>query len=286
MSRSICKTIVFVAIIALPIAVLGQTPTRISGHVLDATGATISNATVTLKSASGENRATGSTNQNGDFELAVADRAAAYELLIEVPGLIPIRKEIVAAGEFVEVPTLVMQAASTTCPIFVDTRIAYNHAQIHSDLTPPQGAKSRPPDEPIRTTMCDLYSHPDQYVGKMVAVRAGVKAADLWMWDLTGECASWMNVMVSLPQQTQPPSDVLLIRDLAFQKLFDSLHAGMNVQATFEGRFEAVFTWHDKTRITIGNPSQRGFGKRHQYDGRLILSRVSDVTARPAPAKR
>jgi hypothetical protein len=94
-----------------------------------------------------------------------------------------------------------------------------------------------------------------------------------------------MGVIMSFPEQIEPLPDVRLIRDASFYGLFDALHRGMNVQATFEGRFEAAFTWHDNKRIMVGNRQQRGFGKKHEYGGRLILYRVSDVLARQVPRR-
>ena len=93
-----------------------------------------------------------------------------------------------------------------------------------------------------------------------------------------------MGVIVTLPDQIKPRPDFDVIRDLSFSEFFDNLRRGMNVQATFEGRFEAVFTSRNRTRILVqGQKQSRGFGKDGQYGGRITLRRISDVLARPKP---
>src|SRR5579872_2762111 len=82
-----------------------------------------------------------------------------------------------------------------------------------------------------------------------------------------------------------PKPDFDVVRDESFNQLFDGLRKGMNVQATFEGRFEAVYSWQNHKQIWIGGTEgkSKGFAKKHQYGGRIVLRRVSDVLARRVP---
>ncbi len=57
----------------------------------------------------------------------------------------------------------------------------------------------------------------------------------------------------------------------------------MKVQATFEGRFDAVYTRRNQKRVWVadGGDKSKGFGKKGQYGGRIVLHRVSEILARP-----
>jgi hypothetical protein len=45
--------------------------------------------------------------------------------------------------------------------------------------------------------------------------------------------------------------------------------------ATLEGRFDPVFVWKEKRHIRLADGE--GFGKKHRYDGRLVMRRISEV---------
>lgn len=139
----------------------------------------------------------------------------------------------------------------------------------------------------VKATLCDLADQPEQFIGKMVEVRASVAGNDLWIDDFEQKpgCSSWMGVILALPEKVNPKPDFDVVRDESFSQLFDSLRKGMNVQATFEGRFEAVYSWqnHKQVWITGAEEKSKGFGKKRQYGGRIILHRVSDVLARRVP---
>ena len=64
-----------------------------------------------------------------------------------------------------------------------------------------------------------------------------------------------------------------------------SLPGANPIDATYEGRFDAAFAWRDHKWIKLGqgNGSQEGYGKGHEYDGRIVLHQVSDVWAEPLP---
>jgi hypothetical protein len=149
------------------------------------------------------------------------------------------------------------------------------------------GAQSENERAPVKTTLCELAQHPEQYIGKMVKVRASVAGNDLWIDDFeqAPACTCWMGVIVVLPEQVKPKPHFDAVRDDSFNQLFADRHKSMNVRANFEGRFDAVYTWRNRKRIWIGESTekQKGFGKKGQYGGRIVLYRVSDVLARPVP---
>lgn len=157
---------------------------------------------------------------------------------------------------------------------------------LHDMLSAAQ-LKSEP--APVKATLCELAQHPEQYIGKMVEVRASVAGNDLWIDDFEQKpaCPSWMGVIVVLPEQVKPSADFDAVRDDSFTQFFDDLHKGMNVQATFEGRFEAVRSWRNQKQIWVGEAREKskGFGKKGQYGGRIVLLRVSDILARHVPRK-
>jgi hypothetical protein len=140
-----------------------------------------------------------------------------------------------------------------------------------------------------RVSLCDLAQHPEQYNGKMIEVRASVASDELSIDDFEQKpgCSAWMGVLVVLPDQLKPKPGFDVIRDDAFNQFFEALHNGMNVQATFRGKFDAMYTWKDKKQVWIGNDqeSQKGFGKKGQYGGRITLQSVSDILARPLSRK-
>jgi hypothetical protein len=143
---------------------------------------------------------------------------------------------------------------------------------------------------PAVTSLCELAQNPDVFNGIMVRVRAsamGVAIKDLWIDDFEQKpaCSAWMGVVVVLPEQIRPHSEFDVVRDASYQQFCEKIR-NMNVQATFEGRFEAVYTWKDHKRIWIASAQgQRGFGKKGRYGGRIVLYRVADVVARSIPRR-
>jgi hypothetical protein len=139
--------------------------------------------------------------------------------------------------------------------------------------------------QPIETTLCALYEHPDQYAGKMVRVRGTIAGYDMWIDALTEKpCSSWMSVVVTFPDQVkQAAPDFDLVKDDSFAKLQSAMYHSrpIHIEAIFEGRFDSVVTMQDGKRTTTG----RGYGKKHQYDGRIVLHKVSDVVVRPLGRK-
>jgi hypothetical protein len=55
---------------------------------------------------------------------------------------------------------------------------------------------------PIKATLCELAEHPEQYVGKMVAVHASEMGKDFWIEDFANKfCSAWTQVIVVYPDQ-------------------------------------------------------------------------------------
>lgn len=142
-------------------------------------------------------------------------------------------------------------------------------------------------DTPLKVTMCELYEHPEQYAGKMVEVRANVSGNDLALGDFSNQksCSAYMRLHLELPQETKPAPSFNLVRGDAYSKLLQKLHQGMNVIATYEGRFDPAFVWRDHKRIRVSGTTDKGYGKKNRYDGRIVLRAVSDVLARPMPRR-
>lgn len=141
-----------------------------------------------------------------------------------------------------------------------------------------------------KTTLCELARNPELFNGKMIQVRAsamGRNIKNLWIDDFEQKpaCSAWMGVVVVLPEQITPKPEFDAVRDAIFQQFSQDIN-GMNVQATFEGRFDAAYTWKESKREWVAQSKNRkGFGKGGQYGGRIVLSRVSDVVARYVPRR-
>lgn len=138
--------------------------------------------------------------------------------------------------------------------------------------------------QPIEATLCDLYQHPDQYAGKMVRVRGTIAGNDMWIDAFTEKaCSSWMSIVVVFPNQVKPAPDFDLVKDDSFTTFEDAMYHSrpIHIEATFEGRFDSVVTVQDGKRTTAG----KGYGKKHQHNGRIVLHRVSNVVARPLGRK-
>ena len=111
-----------------------------------------------------------------------------------------------------------------------------------------------------KTSLCELAQNPEAFDGRMIWVRAsamGRTVKDLWIDDFEQKpaCSAWMGVIVALPEQLRPKPELDLVRDAPFQQFCADIRT-MNVQAIFEGRFEAAYTWKDQKRI--GLASARG----------------------------
>ena len=133
---------------------------------------------------------------------------------------------------------------------------------------------------PIKVTLCELAEHPEQYAGKMVAVHASEMGKDFWIEDFTNKsCSAWTEVVVVYPDQIRPAPGFDLIHNDAFNKFFEAVRQGRNVEATYEGRFDVAYVWRDHKRISVG--TDKGYGKKQKYGARIVLRSISEVVARP-----
>jgi len=142
------------------------------------------------------------------------------------------------------------------------------------------------PESSVRVTLCDMFKDPQQYAGKLVEFRAaviGTKLQDMWLEEaqsLPGGCDAYMRIVAAFPAEVTPNPPFVFQRDATFDE-FRSAIPTMRVYATFTGRFDPVFVWRDQKRIRIAEGN--GYGKKHNYDGRVVLLRITDVLARHIP---
>lgn len=144
---------------------------------------------------------------------------------------------------------------------------------------------------PIDTSLCELYQHPEDYAGKMIKVRAGSVGSlhiENTLHDSPAKpCSAYMRLVVVFPEQVKPAPGFQVVRDESYKKVVEALHipGPTHIDATYEGRFDPVFVWRDHKRIRVGQGSEKGYGKKHEYDGRIVLRQVSDVWAKRLPQK-
>ena len=140
------------------------------------------------------------------------------------------------------------------------------------------------PSQPIDTSLCGLYQHPDQYAGKMIRVRGTIAGNDMWIDTFTEKpCPFWMSIVVVFPNQVKSAPGFDLVKDDSFNKFEEAMHHSrpIHIEATFEGRFDSALRVENGKPIEVG----KGYGKKHQHNGRIVLHRVSDVMARPLGRK-
>lgn len=139
----------------------------------------------------------------------------------------------------------------------------------------------------VKATFCDLYTEPQKYAGKMVEVQAllyGYRDPTLEPLSPQNEsCPGYMRIGLAFPQDIKPRPDFGLVKDESFKTFEHAWQQGMRVGATFEGRFDPVFVWRDRKRVRVGEGE--GFGGKHLGDARIVLRRVSNVTAHVVPNK-
>jgi hypothetical protein len=136
----------------------------------------------------------------------------------------------------------------------------------------------------MKVTLCELYEHPEKYTGRTVEVRASVTRGML-LDDFSAQrpCAAYMRLQVDVSRGDDPASEMNRKRDGAWADICEKLRKGMNVVATFEGRFDPEFVWRNQKRIKIKTGAEGGYSKRDKSDGRIILYSVDDVVSHPKP---
>ena len=89
-------------------------------------------------------------------------------------------------------------------------------------------------EKPIPLTMCELFEHPEQYVGKTVKVRGASVGAELWVGNATmsgpvKNCSAWLNVIVVFPRQVSPTPGFDVVRDESLIKLENAINHYMRI---------------------------------------------------------
>lgn len=142
----------------------------------------------------------------------------------------------------------------------------------------------------LSISLCELYTNPKPYSGRMIQVRAtivGYRAPELELpaFSPSAPCTSrgYMRVALLTPNEVKPKPAVELVKDETFQRYEQAFRRGMRIEATLEGQFDAAFMWQDKKRIKIGTGG--GFGKNHFADARLILRKISDLQTAQIPGR-
>ena len=148
-------------------------------------------------------------------------------------------------------------------------------------------SQSANPVAAVNTTLCELAQYPEAFNGKMIRVRAsamGTKVKDLWIDDFEQKpaCSAWIWVEVVLPDQVRPKPGFDTVQDASFEQFVNQIKF-MNVQATFEGRFDVAAARTGRKRHIAHFENEKGFGKGSRFGGRIVLNSVSDVVARYLP---
>jgi hypothetical protein len=138
---------------------------------------------------------------------------------------------------------------------------------------------------PMKTTVCELLSKPEQFSGQMVIFRADL-INPRRMALVEGNCG---RVLLTFPNddEIRPKARFQLVEDGNFKKLMDSVAVLIpmppkkpgRITATFEGRFDSVFVLRGD-RKTQRDPLSIRLAAD---EVRLVLHRVSDVHVEPAP---
>lgn len=154
-------------------------------------------------------------------------------------------------------------------------------------------AVAQPPDatNPIPVTVCQLFEHPEHYIGKMIKVRGASVGARIWLSNAISDgsvCSAWLDVVVLFPAQVSLTSDLDVVRDESLKKLEGAINSrGMHIEATYEGRFEFLYEIRGGKRVnlTTGKQERKRVGRMSFYDARIVLHKVSDVVAFPLPRR-
>jgi hypothetical protein len=161
-------------------------------------------------------------------------------------------------------------------------------------------------DKPIKTTLCRLVKTPEQFVGKLVqiraTIRAGIEANDdtspiyeaSLLSDLTCSATVWFAQPGMMGRQSTPADTSIAARqDDNYRKMIDFLGRQyeptsgttaivcincplFSVTATVIGRFEHIQKEPERSAHGVV-----GFGPLKAYDSQIVLQSVSEVMATP-----
>jgi hypothetical protein len=149
-------------------------------------------------------------------------------------------------------------------------------AMVASGFNVPLLAEAR---EPLKTTVCELLSKPEQFSGKVVVFQADlINPRRMALKD--GGCE---RVLLTFPRDpdTKPKAKFKLVEDESYKKLMASVGVLVpmppkkpgRITATFEGRFDSVFILRNGQKVQRDPRPLRLAAD----EVRLVLRKVSDV---------
>jgi hypothetical protein len=153
---------------ALGLSLLGQSasyPGHVTGRVVDAAGAAIADATVSLRESpleTAEAVATTRTDANGAFELVLPPQSANYQLWVEKQALIRVNPPIARGEKSVDVGNITLMVA-------MDYPLAPQEAHLIEIPTPISGVRN--------TSICEIATNPAEWNERTVSLSATVRIA-------------------------------------------------------------------------------------------------------------
>lgn len=139
--------------------------------------------------------------------------------------------------------------------------------------------------EPVaqRVTICELVRSPEKYSGQQVSVHARIANPQRMVLE-NGECG---RVLLVFPadQQVRPKAKFKLLEDDNFKRLMEARSELVppptrmpgRVSATFQGRFDSVFTLKEGRKVQRDPRSMR----LAVDEFRLVLHRITEVSIEP-----
>ena len=144
----------------------------------------------------------------------------------------------------------------------------------------PGSTKDRPlQGNPIaKVTLCDLAEHSETYAGKIIETQASVIGNDFWIADFSGaKCSAYMRLLLTFPKKIKPEATFAEVHDENYKMFLREVRGGTAVLVTVRGRFDPIFVWRNQQRVRLNQSQERSFGRKDQYDGRIVFYSVSDV---------
>lgn len=134
-----------------------------------------------------------------------------------------------------------------------------------------------------RVTICELVRNPEKYSGQQVSVHARMANPQRMVLE-DGDCG---RVLLVFPadQQVRPKTKFRLLEDDNFKKVMQArselvpppTRTPGRVSATFQGRFDSVFTLKAGRKVQRDPRSMR----LAVDEVRLVLHRITDVSIKP-----
>lgn len=147
---------------------------------------------------------------------------------------------------------------------------------------------AQPDSPPRKVELCELYTHPAEFAGKMVEVRATIvgrhePSLESPASSRQAPCSAYMSIALEFPGDVTPRPAFDFAPGAPFQEYQEAIRRPTRIEATLVGRFDPVFVWKDQHRLRVGTGT--GFGKKHSADARLVLRSMSDVVVWTIPRR-